>query len=101
MQDPDCSRDFVHASDVIKMVELCLGNEKAYGQAFNCGTGKAISVSELAKIINELTGNEAGVEHGESRKGDILHSQADITKAEELLGYQPTVNLKDGLAGLI
>ncbi|MCK5396762.1 MAG: NAD-dependent epimerase/dehydratase family protein, partial [Thermoplasmata archaeon] len=63
--DGSQTRDFVHASDVIKMVELCLENEKAYGQAFNCGTGKAISVSELAEIINELTGNKAGVEHGE------------------------------------
>ncbi len=99
--DGSQTRDFVHASDVIKMIELSIGNEKAYGQTFNCGTGKAISISELANIINELTGNKSEIEHGESRKGDITHSQADITKARELLGYQPSVGLKEGLAGLI
>ena len=95
------TRDFVHASDVVNMVERCLGNEKAYGQIFNCGTGKATSISELAKIINELAGNDSESVHGESRKGDILHSQADITKAGELLGYEPSVGLKEGLAQLL
>ena len=99
--DGSQTRDFVHASDVVKMVELCLDNEKAYGQAFNCGTGSAISISELATIINELSENDSEMEYGESRKGDILHSQADISKAKELLGYQSSVGLKEGLAGLI
>ena len=58
-------------------------------------------INELAEIINELTGNEAGTEYGEARKGDILHSLADISKARELLGYEPSVGLKEGLSGLL
>lgn len=98
--DGSQTRDFVHAEDVVRMVELCLGNENAYGQRFNCGTGKAVSIKELADIIIELSGKEIGMEYGDSRKGDILHSQADISRAGELLGFKPDIRLKDGLAGL-
>ena len=94
------TRDFVQAADVVKMIELCIGNEKAYGQTFNCGTGDAISVKELAEIIIQLSGKEINVEHEESRKGDIMHSQADISKAKKILNYKPSINLKDGLAEL-
>ena len=82
------------------MIELCIGNEKAYGQTFNCGTGNAISVRELADMIIEISGKEIDVEHGESRKGDIMHSQADISKAKKILNYQPSIELKEGLAEL-
>ncbi len=95
------TRDFVHAIDVVKMVELCLGNEKAYGQRINCGTGESVSVKELANTIIELSGKKIELEYGESRKGDILHSQADISKARKLLGYEPSIDLKQGLAELI
>ncbi len=99
--DGSQTRDFVHANDVVKMIELCLGNEKAYGQTFNCGTGKAISIKELADTIIKLSGKNIEVEYGKSRKGDILHSQGDISKASELLGYQPEIDLEEGLARLI
>ena len=99
--DGSQTRDFVHAEDVVKMVELCLGNEKAYGQIFNCGTGKATSVKELAEIVIELSGKEIELTFGERRKGDILHSLADISRAREILGYQPKVELKEGLGQLI
>ena len=95
------TRDFVHANDVVKMIELCLGNEKAYGQRFNCGTGNSTSIKELAEAIIELSGKEITIEYMDARKGDILHSQADISKAKKLLGYQPLVGLKEGLAELI
>ena len=98
--DGSQTRDFVQAADIVKIIELCIGNEKAYGQTFNCGTGDATSVKELADIIIELSGKEIDVEHGESRKGDIMHSQADISKAKKILNYQPSIELKKGLAEL-
>lgn len=99
--DGSQTRDFVRAADVVKMVELCLGNEKAYGQTFNCGTGKAVSIKELARIIIELSGKDMEIEYGDSRKGDIMHSQADISKARNILGYEPSIDLKNGLSMLI
>ena len=95
------TRDFVHAHDVVKMIGLCLGNKRAYGQTFNCGTGDAISIGELGKMIIRLSGRDIEIEHGESRKGDIMHSQADISKARELLGYEPSITLENGLKQLI
>lgn len=98
--DGSQTRDFVQAGDVVQMIELCIGNEKAYGQTFNCGTGNATSVKELAEIIIQLSDREIEIEHVESRKGDILHSLADISKAEKILNYQPSIELKKGLAEL-
>ena len=61
---------------------------------------KVSSVKELADVIIEISGKELDSEHVESRKGDILHSQADISKAKKVLGYEPSIELKDGLAEL-
>ncbi len=97
----DQTRDFVHALDVVSMVEKCIGNQKAYGQSFNCGTSEATSIKELAEIINEISGNDAGTKHTESRKGDIKHSVADISKAREKLDFSPSIGLKQGLEGLL
>ena len=95
--DGNQTRDFIYATDVVKMVQLCAGNPDAYGQAFNCGTGKATSVLELAKEIIKVSGENADIEFTESRKCDILHSSADISKAKKILGYKPTIELKKGL----
>lgn len=92
------TRDFVHAGDVVAMIGLCLGNPKAHGQAFNCGTGKAVSVNQLADMVIKLSGKKIGRENSESRKGDIMHSIADISKAKKVLGYRPATDLKKGLA---
>jgi UDP-glucose 4-epimerase len=92
------TRDFIHATDVVGMVELCLGNPKASGQAFNCGTGKTTSIKELADAIIKISGAKCEIHRADSRKGDIKHSVADIAKAKEILGYRPSVTLKKGLA---
>lgn len=92
------TRDFIHANDVVSMVELCLGNQEASGEAFNCGTGKNTSIKELANAIIKVSGSKCKIQYAESRKGDIKHSVADIAKAKKILGYRPTMTLKNGLA---
>jgi len=94
------TRDFVSVHDVVKLVESCLGNERAKGERFNAGTGKATTVKELADIVIRLSGKEIRTEHVQERKGDIKHSVADISKAKKLLGYEPKVRLEEGLAEL-
>ncbi len=95
------TRDFVSAHDVVRLVETCLEDPKAQGQRFNCGTGIGTSVKELAELVIRLSGKDVGMEHADQRKGDIKHSCADITKATELLDYQPKIKLEEGLAELI
>ncbi|MFO7618049.1 MAG: GDP-mannose 4,6-dehydratase [Thermoplasmata archaeon] len=92
------TRDFVHASDVVGMIGLCLEKPGARGQAFNCGTGKGVSVRELAGIIAKASGRKLEPESAPARNGDIRDSVADISKAKKLLGYKPAIALKDGLA---
>ena len=95
------TRDFVSAADVVRMAELCLGQDRAKGQIFNCGTGKGTSIKELANIIIKLSGKKLDPEMAPARKGDIRDSVADISRARKLLGYKPTVTLKEGLAQLV
>jgi UDP-glucose 4-epimerase len=95
------TRDFVHASDVARMVRLCAGNQQSRGKAFNCGTGKGTTVNALAKAVSRLKGREVEIRHSEPRRGDIRHSRADISLAGKVLGYRPSVSLKEGLAGLV
>jgi UDP-glucose 4-epimerase len=92
------TRDFIHVSDVVRMVGLCLGNGKADGHAFNCGSGKATSINELADSVASLSGGNPDIEHADPRKGDIVHSVADIAKAKKILGFRPSMKLGKGLA---
>ncbi len=93
------TRDFIAAGDVVRMVELCLGNDEARGLAFNCGTGKATTVNELAALVAKLSGKKPEIEHTELRKGDIKHSVADISLARKVLRFKPATKLRDGLGG--
>ena len=71
------------------------------GDTINVGTGKEIKVSELAKIVAEVVGRpDAEITHVESRPGDVLRLLADSSKAKQLLGFQPTVSLHEGIGKL-
>jgi len=92
------TRDFVHMDDVVRMADLVVKKPKAsVGRTFNCGTGKRSTVLDLADAIRILSGGEAEIKHVDPRVGDIKHSCADITSAEEVLGYFPKVPLDKGL----
>jgi UDP-glucose 4-epimerase len=99
--DGSQTRDFVHVSDVVEAVLGSLENRDAEGEVLNVGFGAPTSILELAKAVSELTGLDLGVLHGEPRLGDIKHSCADISKAEELLGYRPRLSLREGLRTLL
>lgn len=92
-------RDFVHVTDVARAVALALEAPEADGETFNVGSGDPRSVLDIARLTGEVLG-KSGLEPevvGTYRVGDIRHCFADITKAEERLGYRPQVALRDGL----
>ncbi len=89
------TRDFVYVYDVAR-ANLAALESKATG-AFNIGTGRSVTISELARMIVELTGSSSPIHHGPPRPGDIRHSRADITRAENVLGWKPKVRLEEGL----
>ncbi|MCK4389153.1 MAG: NAD-dependent epimerase/dehydratase family protein [Desulfobacterales bacterium] len=90
------SRDFTHVDDIVEA--NWLGFENALpGEVFNIGGGSRITVNEVIKIIGEIVDRELKVEYQATQKGDVRHTMAEITKAEEKLGYKPKVSIQDGL----
>ena len=99
--DGSQTRDFVHVSDVVRMIDMAFKKSASIGGTFNCGTGIGHSISELAEQIISLSGGDIPVEHAPPRIGDIRHSRADISLAERLLGYFPKKDLSEGLKELL
>jgi len=96
------SRDFVHVDDVVSANLLALEKENAVGEVFNIASGTAVSVCELAKILQKITNKELLKPlFTEPRAGDIKHCLGDISKAQELLGFHPNIQLDDGLSRLV
>lgn len=99
--DGSQTRDFVHVWDVVAAVSKALENDAAGGKVFNIGSGKPVSVNDLAKTVLKLAGADVGVIYEKARPGDIRYSFADISKAATWLGYKPKISLTDGLQNLL
>ncbi len=99
--DGSATRDFVSVHDVVDMVMLMLEKPEAVGKAFNCGTGTPTRIDELAQTIIDLYGRNLQPEFNSERPGDIMYSYADISLAKRVLGYEPKINLKQGLNEII
>jgi len=94
--DGEQTRDFTYVANVVDgVLRACAAN--ASGQVINVATGSRISLNGLFAAMRELTGATVNPSYGPPRDGDVRDSQADITRARQLLGYQPTVSLEDGL----
>jgi nucleoside-diphosphate-sugar epimerase len=70
---------------------------QATGEVVNVATGRRISLNELFRTIRRLIGTEVEPIYAAPRAGDVRDSQADISKARRLLGYEPSVDLEEGL----
>jgi UDP-glucose 4-epimerase len=96
--DGSQTRDFNYVSDTARGIILAGLSEKAVGQTLNIGSGREISISDLAKKIAVLNNQDASIiQHNSPRPGDVMRLCADSTKARQLLGYQPEVNMETGL----
>lgn len=96
------TRDFVNVGDVVSANILALKSKNAVGEAFNVASGSAITISDLAEILQRMTNKEhLKPIFTEPRIGDIKHCLADISKVERLLGFHPKVKISDGLLRLV
>lgn len=91
------TRDFVHVDDIVEANLLAATTDEAAGEAFNIGTGDSIEIRELAETIRDVTDSTADIVHVDARPGDIDHSEADISKARDVLGFEPTYDVEAGL----
>lgn len=97
-EDGKETRDFVFISDVVDATVLGIEKETANNQVFNVGTGVAIDVITVATELSNNYGMQVPIIiSGNYRLGDIRHNYADITKARQLLGFEPKISFKEGL----
>jgi dTDP-L-rhamnose 4-epimerase len=101
-EDGEQRRDFVSVYDVARALRLSLESPDAAGQAFNIGSGESVSVREIARRLASVLDAE-DIEPditGSYRVGDIRHCFADISRARQVLGYEPQMTLDAGLMEL-
>lgn len=91
------SRDFTYVANVIQANLLACTAPNVAGQVFNIACGQRYSLLELIQKLAQIIEKEPRVTHAAVRPGDVPHSQADINKAQTMLGYQPSVSFDDGL----
>jgi UDP-glucose 4-epimerase len=97
--DGEQSRDFTYIENVVNanLLAAAAPAEKVSGRMMNLATGTRITLNEIFKILQELTGYSGQPAYAPTRAGDIRDSLADIQLAKELLGYKPTVDFREGL----
>jgi UDP-N-acetylglucosamine 4-epimerase len=103
--DGETTRDFCHIANVVEanLLAATAADPAAIGQVYNVAVGGRMSLNELYRTLRELiVERHPGLrislpKHEDFRPGDVRHSQADISKARRLLGYQPTFDTRSGL----
>lgn len=91
------TRDFTYVGDVVRGVLAASTARDVSGRVINVAAGGRVSLLELLETIGTLTGADVEPVHGPSREGDVRDSQADISAARALLGFEPRVSLEEGL----
>lgn len=91
------SRDFSYIDNVVSANLLAADAPGVSGKVYNIACGGRITLLDLVDWINEILGTAIPPVHAEPRPGDVRHSQADICRAQQDLGYQPVVEVKNGL----
>ncbi|MGH7814701.1 MAG: SDR family NAD(P)-dependent oxidoreductase [Candidatus Binataceae bacterium] len=95
------TRDFTYVSDSARGIVMAGTADNTVGETINLGSGVEVAIAELAREIGMLLGRpEPATEHIDPRPGDVGRLCADMSRARELCGYQPTLSLRDGLVKL-
>jgi len=95
--DGEQSRDFTYVANVVDANLLAVEAGGGVGEVMNVACGDTITVNDLFVALRKLVGGTAEPDFDEPRPGDVKHSFADIAKARDLLGFEPSVSFGDGL----
>jgi nucleoside-diphosphate-sugar epimerase len=91
------SRDFTYVDNAVQANLLACEAPAASGRVFNVGTGDRINLNQVVEALGRISGKPLKPRYDPPRDGDIRDSQADISRARAVLGYEPTVALEEGL----
>lgn len=95
------TRDFTYVSDTAAGILLAGESDGVLGETINLGSGREVTINDLARTVAGVAGREPEVQHDRPRPGDVLRLCADVSFARERLGYAPTVDLREGLRRLL
>jgi len=94
--DGSSKRDYVHVSDVVEGIKKALEREKGF-ETINIGSGRATALNELIGIVEKNVGKKAEIVEADFPKDDVPVTQADLSKARDVLGWEPKVGLEEGI----
>jgi UDP-glucose 4-epimerase len=95
--DGEQSRDFTYVTNVVDATLRACEAPGASGKVFNVGTGERFTLNETLRLLGKISSKNAQAKYDPPRTGDIRDSQADISLARKILGYQPSVAFAEGL----
>jgi UDP-glucose 4-epimerase len=95
--DGEQSRDFTYVGNAVEANLLACESKRAAGLAINIGTGSRYTLNQTLTLLEKITGRPAKAKYGPPREGDIHDSQADISRAKDVLGYNPRFGFEEGL----
>lgn len=95
--DGEQTRDFTYIENVVDANLQALKKNGIRGEVFNIACGEKITINQLVKEIGDILNRDVKPIYIEPRKGDVRDSMADISKAENLLGYKPKIGVRKGL----
>jgi nucleoside-diphosphate-sugar epimerase len=95
--DGETSRDFTYVANNVHANILASKSHKGAGEVINIACGSSVTLNQLIEMINKHLGTSIVPQYVPHRKGDIKHSKAQITKAKELIGYEPIKTFEEGL----
>lgn len=95
------TRDFTYVDDTAEGIAMAASADAAIGETINLGSGKEITINELADVVGEAVSADINVRREPSRPGDVLRLCADSTKAQKLIGWTPTTTLREGISRLV
>lgn len=95
--DGQQSRDFTFVENVVEANRLAAEAQDSAGEVLNIACGNQITVNDLFNTIRQILQKDIEPVHASPRSGDILHSFADISKAEQTIDYKPSVSFDEGL----
>ena len=98
--DGQQTRDFTYIDDIVRVNEELLDSGLS-GEVINIGSTDNISIQSLAEAIRDQIDPDLGIEYTDANAGDAEHTHADITKAAELLDYEPRIGIDDGVSRFI
>lgn len=99
--DGKSRRDYTYVDDIVQGIRAAIDYDRSQYEIFNLGESQTIELSELIELLEKSLGKKAIIEQHEMQPGDVPITFADISKARQLLNYNPTTKIEDGIPKFI